>query len=99
MSEVDPKNLVTKQEVDAQIGKVNLIMAGVVIVLFIGFVTVLVAATGPIVDAWRFRSSSYESLIKQVSDQDTLIELQGGKTDNLTDQVNYLKYDLENQKK
>ncbi len=56
------------------------IMAAVIIVLGLGFVTLLIAVVSPIIDAWRFRASSYEDL------RDKVVE-QNAKVDSLTDEI------------
>jgi hypothetical protein len=70
----------TKKDIDAYFEKLNLLTHGVIIVLGLGFVTLLIAVLSPIIDAWRFRASTYENLVNQVTAQnnkiDALIQIQ-----------------------
>jgi hypothetical protein len=68
-------NFATKKDLDAHFEKLNLITSGVIIILGLGFVTLLIAAISPIIDAWRFRSSTYENLVDQVNNQNSKIDI------------------------
>lgn len=67
MSKQDDK-FVEKGDFERTINKMNLLMAAVIIVLFIAFVSI-------IVDAWRFRASTYQELATQVSAQSVKVDL------------------------
>jgi len=59
---------VGKRDFERVISKMNLLMTAVIIVLFIAFISI-------IVDAWRFRASTYQELVTQVSSQSSKIDL------------------------
>ena len=45
--------------------RINRIMVGVLIVLGVGFITLLIAVSGLIIDAYHFKSISYKALIEK----------------------------------
>ena len=48
----------------------NWLMSAVVVVLFIGFLTMLFMVVGIVLDAWRSKSTSYNSLIETIRSQE-----------------------------
>ncbi|MES2409649.1 MAG: hypothetical protein V4509_05125 [Patescibacteria group bacterium] len=54
-------------KVNKEVEKVNYILVGVVLVLFIGFVTLLFSLAAIIVDAWKNRPSNYDELNSTIS--------------------------------
>ncbi len=43
-------------------------------VLAVGFITVLVAMLSPIIDAWRFRTTTYQNLIDKVNQTNAQVQ-------------------------
>ncbi|OGR85396.1 MAG: hypothetical protein A2901_00645 [Elusimicrobia bacterium RIFCSPLOWO2_01_FULL_54_10] len=81
MIELDPSSPATKGDLEnvqtlliKETEKLNRLMAAIVGVLFLGFITLLVTSLSPIIDAWRFRSSTYQDLINQIHAQNTEIQ-------------------------
>lgn len=75
MKEPSPQNEnVRKKDFDEATKRIDLLLTGVVVVLFLGFASLLITAISPIIDAWRFRTSTYQSLINEVSEQSAKIE-------------------------
>lgn len=46
-----------------------LLMTGVIVVMFVGFITLIMTAYGFVIDAHRFKDASYEDLKDQVLHQ------------------------------
>lgn len=59
--------------IHAAIGKINQTIVAVVAVLVIGFITMLLMVSGLVLDAWRFKSNSYEGLIETIRSQEKII--------------------------
>jgi phosphate starvation-inducible membrane PsiE len=57
-----------------RVDDLNLLMVAVVIVLFIGFATMFVAATAMLLDGFRSKQASYEQLQSQVQSQNDKID-------------------------
>jgi hypothetical protein len=77
MNPTDPNannNFATKKDIDGYFEKLNILTSGVLIVLGLGFVTLLIAVLSPIIDAWRFRTATYQDLINQVQEQNSKID-------------------------
>lgn len=55
--------------------KTDLIMIGIIIVLFIGFFGVAVALGGIIVDNLRSREASYQDLVNTINEENNKIDL------------------------
>ena len=53
---------------DGKLSKINWLIGGVILVLFVGFLTMLIALGGVLYDAFTFRSSSYHELSSQVEE-------------------------------
>lgn len=66
-----------------EVEKINLVMVGVVIVLFLRFLALLFSLIAFMFQSWQNRTPSYEDLIQQVSNQnikiDTLVQEYGKK--------------------
>ena len=60
---------VPKSEFDRIVNTQHILMTGVIIVLFVGFTALLIAVISPIIDAWRFRATSYDSLVQKIEEQ------------------------------
>lgn len=60
----------TKGEVES----LNKIMIGIIIVLFLGFVSILVTVIGFTLDAFRYKQATYQTLIDKVDEQNSKIE-------------------------
>ena len=73
-----------QEAVDKATKRIDLLLTGVVIVMFVGFLTLLFTALSPIIDAWRFKASSYEELRNQIQQQNQEIKDQGSKIDVIT---------------
>jgi len=75
----DQKNFTTKdqvtQMVDAATKRIDLLLTGVVVVLFIGFLTLLFALGAMMVDGWQYRAPTYQDLINQINAQNAKIDL------------------------
>lgn len=56
------------------IDRFNKIIVAIVVVLVIGFITMLLMVAGLVLDAWRFKSNSYESLMETIKSQQQIIE-------------------------
>ena len=78
-------NQSAKRIIDDANKSTNLILTGVIIVLFVGFLTMILAVVSPMIDAWRFRASSYENLVNQVSQQNAKIDLLLNKIEQIRD--------------
>ena len=52
----------------------KLLMAGVIVVLFIGFITVLIALAGILLDGWRFHAANYNEFIQTLKTQERIIQ-------------------------
>jgi hypothetical protein len=83
---LDPKTLATKDEVTAAVDtatkRIDLLLTGVIIVMLIGFAALLVAVAAPIIDAWRFKATTYESLRDKVESQNVKIDALSEKFQN-----------------
>lgn len=65
---------VTRGEFNEATRRIDYLFTGVTIVLVIGFVTLLIAVISPIIDAWRFRTSTYQNLVNVVYEQNNKID-------------------------
>jgi len=63
------------EKIKRQLKKTDLIMMGIIIVLFIGFVGVAIALGGIVVDTFRSREASYQDLVNKINEQDVKIDL------------------------
>jgi hypothetical protein len=88
MPEIDQDDIITKggvktlinQATEALTTKFNAVTTGVLVVLGLGFITLLLSIISPMIDAWRFRSATYEELKNQVL-------ISNSKIDFLTQQI------------
>ncbi len=55
------------------IGRINKAIWAIVAVLVIGFITMLLMVAGLVVDAWRYKTNSYEMLIETIRGQEKII--------------------------
>jgi uncharacterized membrane protein YqjE len=68
-------NLLTKGQVlEQKVKDLNLLMAGVVIVLFIGFATMFVTVAALLISAFSDKQTSYDQLRDQVTTQNVQIQ-------------------------
>ncbi|OGZ72599.1 MAG: hypothetical protein A2908_03600 [Candidatus Staskawiczbacteria bacterium RIFCSPLOWO2_01_FULL_38_12b] len=87
---------VTPKELMDSIKRIDAYMIGVMIVVVFGFLTLLVTVSGLVIDAYRFKSSSYEVLIGKTNlINQKLDDLNKEKNDsiinNLQNQIDNLK--------
>lgn len=72
------KDLTTKEDVQEIVDKaterINLLLIGVIVVLFIGFLTLLFSLAGLMIQAWQYRTPTYQSLIDQLQQQNDEIK-------------------------
>jgi hypothetical protein len=66
---LDASNYVTKEEHERASKTTHLLLTGVVVVLFVGFCTLLLTAIAPIIEAWQFQGSNYQALVNTVTTQ------------------------------
>ncbi|MFA5248165.1 MAG: hypothetical protein WC415_02895 [Patescibacteria group bacterium] len=57
-------------KVEDKIEKINWLMGAVVVVLFVGFLTMLLMVAGLVLDTWRFKNDSYKELIETIRPQE-----------------------------
>lgn len=57
-----------------RIENINLLLVGVIVVLFVGFLTLLFSLGALLVSAWEQRPISYERLVNQVETQSVKID-------------------------
>jgi hypothetical protein len=62
-------------QVESEVKNLNKTLWYVTVALAVGFIAVLVAVISPVIDAVRFRSSSYEQLNSLISAQNAKIDL------------------------
>jgi hypothetical protein len=65
----------TQADLDQVTNRFDKIMGAVIVVIGLGFVTLLIAVLSPIIDAWRFRSATYAELVKEVQAQSSKLDL------------------------
>lgn len=73
----------TKADVEAAKTRNDNLMTGVVIVLFIGFISTFITGLGLIIDAWRFKAETYQNLVNQVATQNAKIDILTNKIHSL----------------
>ena len=62
-------------DIKQDIKNVNLFMFAVVVVLFVGFLTLVIGLGGMIVDHYRAKESSYRELCEKISDTNRRVDL------------------------
>lgn len=70
MTQLDPTNLATKGDVK----RMELLLGAVVLVLFIGFLTLLFSVAAMLVQAWGNRQPEYQILVDEISNQQQKID-------------------------
>jgi len=60
--------------IDDKIKNMNWLLGAIVLVLFIGFLTMLFMVGGIVIETWRFKSNSYEAMIETMRAQDQIIQ-------------------------
>ena len=78
MSPRTPTNLTNsgiRKDLDSTKERFDKIMGLVITVLGLGFIALLVAVLSPIIDAWRFRTATYQTLVDKVNAQSEKIDL------------------------
>lgn len=56
--------------------KIDKYMIGVIIVVGFGFLTLLVTVSGLVIDAYRFKASSYQALVDKVNSTNDLLQVE-----------------------
>jgi len=64
----------TLENLKSESSSLKLLMAGVVIVLFIGFITILMSSASILLDDWRFHASSYNEFMQTLKTQEKIIQ-------------------------
>lgn len=73
-------NLTPEQKIDVsnmlaeETSKINLLLTGVVVVLFIGFITLLFSLAALLISSWQQRPPSYQELINDIQAQNSKID-------------------------
>ncbi len=83
-----PKNVVDLVDgkldpLKKDVERVHFLMVGIVVVLFLGFIGVFIAATAMLIDSFRGKQASYQSLVDKVIGQNA-------KYDQLLDEIKKL---------
>ncbi len=64
--------------IDTRVGeatrRMDLLLTGVIVVLFLGFITLLVTVAGLVLDANRFKAETYQNLVNQVNASNTKLD-------------------------
>jgi hypothetical protein len=85
MTKIDPTKFsdkfVPRKTFDETKNNMGYLLGGVILVLMVGFITLLVAVLSPIIDANRFKTQTYQNLVDKITDQNS-------KIDNLTNKIN-----------
>lgn len=93
----------TKEDVQAVVDgatkRIDLLLTGVVVVMFIGFLTLLATVISPIIDATRQKAASYENLQDEVQTQNAKIDDQNKKLETLTLKISDLNWVINQQTK
>jgi len=63
----------TKDDLDKFTKDTHRILIGVIIVLFVGFASILIVGIGFIIDSYTFKGETYQNLVNQVNAQNTQI--------------------------
>ena len=95
--EKDVKEMQGRHEI--QMHRITVLMGAVVLVLLLGFVTLLFALGSILLDGWRFNSEAYKNYIETVRTQGLAIEQANRDRDELLTTVKALKLEIETQKK
>ncbi len=78
MKKIDVANLVTKEDLENKVDKatkrMDFLLTGVIVVMFLGFITLLISVLSPMIDAWRFKGSTYQNLVDKVIEQNNKID-------------------------
>lgn len=71
-----PKEPIYKIEdpITEALNKIQKIIWAVISVLVLGFMTLLLMVVGLVIDAWRYRSNSYEATIETIRKQEQILE-------------------------
>lgn len=76
-----PSNPATKDDLEKATQRYEFLLSAVVVVLVIGFLTLLFALAALIVNAWQYRPATYQDLTNQVQAQNTTIDAIAKKLD------------------
>jgi len=89
MGKNEKPQIVIRDPIQEAINRINKAIWAIVSILVLGFIMMLLMVAGLVLDAWRFKSNSYEDMIETMKGQEKIIN------DNQTKQVE-LKNFLEN---
>jgi predicted PurR-regulated permease PerM len=75
MDEIEQPEIIIHDPTRDSIDKINQAIAAVVLVLVIGFITMLFMLAGLLLDAWRSKTDSYRSLSEHLESQQKTIDI------------------------
>ncbi|MES2215782.1 MAG: hypothetical protein V4481_00615 [Patescibacteria group bacterium] len=90
-----PKDQDVMGPIHASIKRIDFYMVGVVLVAIFGFLTLLVTVSGLVIDSYRFKASSYETLVDKVS----LLLQKADSEKNSSGQLDMLKAEIDSLRK
>jgi len=79
-----------------QIGQLNSLMGLIIIVLFVGFITLLATVGTLVWNAHIWGANTYQVLIKELNDNNNKIDFFTNKIDFLTNEINILQSSQKN---
>lgn len=73
------------QPLSSRLKDMNFLLMAVVIVLFVGITTMFVAVWGMILDATRFKTETYQSLVSEIGNQKAQMQILSSEIQDLRD--------------
>ncbi|MFH0814493.1 MAG: hypothetical protein V1902_00145 [Candidatus Falkowbacteria bacterium] len=73
MGKNEKPQIIIPDPIHEAINRINKAIWAIVSILILGFITMLLMVAGLVLDAWRFKSNSYEGLIETIRTQEEII--------------------------